>query len=309
MSMFFIEKSDDESGDRPMGTPGDLPTNWARWGLDDELGALNFITDDVRARAVEQATTGRTVSLAMPLTPVPLAGAPMPMGSSTMPAPVLQMMTFTGSPAAAFTDVLMFNTHNVAMTHIDALAHIPVEGKVYPGVAASEAIAHGTVRQGSSTAFAAGISTRGVLLDLAPGNRLPAEHRVTGGDLDAAEQRAEVRVESGDALFVRAGWTVHTDFEDGLPSMTLGAVRWMADREISLFGGDIGDRPPTGPGQPMPLHHVALARLGIPLIDGADVSTLAATSAELGRWTFLFVLGPIPVRGATGVPVNPLAIF
>jgi len=59
----------------------------------------------------------------------------------------------------------------------------------------------------------------------------------------------------------------------------------------------------------MPLHHIALARLGIPLIDGAEVSTLAATSAELGRWTFLFVLGAIPVRGATGVPVNPLAIF
>ena len=292
-----------------MVTPGDVPTNWGRWGLADELGALNFITDDVRVRAAEQATTGRTVSLALPLTPAPLAGAPMPMSTAAMPAPVLQMMTFTGSPAMAFTDVLLFNTHNVAMTHIDALAHIPVEGKVYPGIPTSEAIAHGTVRQGSTSAFADGITTRGVLLDLAPGGRLAADHLVTSQDLEAAEQRAGIRVESGDALIVRGGWAVHTDFKDGLPSMTIDAVRWMADREVSLFGGDIGDRPPTGPGQPMPLHHIALARLGIPLIDGAEVSTLAATSAELGRWTFLFVLGAIPVRGTTGMPVNPLAIF
>jgi len=57
------------------------------------------------------------------------------------------------------------------------------------------------------------------------------------------------------------------------------------------------------------LHATALPRLGLPLIDNPDVSTLAETCAELGRYTFLFVLGAIPVIGATGVPVNPLAIF
>ena len=102
---------------------------------------------------------------------------------------------------------------------------------------------------------------------------------------------------------------VFKDFKDGLPGMTIDAVRWMAEREVSLYCGDVGDRPPTGPGQSMPLHQVALAQVGMPLIDGADVSTLAATCSDLQRWTFLFVLGAIPVRGATGVPVNPLAIF
>jgi kynurenine formamidase len=203
----------------------------------------------------------------------------------------------------------MFNTHNVGMTHIDALVHIPVDGKVYPGIPHTEAVAAGTVKRSSTTAFADGIVTRGVLLDLAPGGRLSPGHPITADDFESAEKRVGVHVESGDALVVRGGWVVFTDFKDGLPGMTLDAVRWMAERGVSLYCGDVGDRPPTGPGQSMPLHQVALAQLGLPLIDGADVSTLASTCAELQRWTFLFALGAIPVHGATGVPVNPLAIF
>ncbi|MEK8169796.1 hypothetical protein NKH77_08240 [Streptomyces sp. M19] len=35
------------------GTPDEreLPSNWGRWGADDELGTLNLITDEARARA------------------------------------------------------------------------------------------------------------------------------------------------------------------------------------------------------------------------------------------------------------------
>ena len=287
----------------------DLPTNWGRWGLDDDLGALNYVTDAARARGAAAAADGRVVSMALPLTPVPLAGGPMPTTTSAMPAAVMQLMNYNGSPPPAFTDTLVINTHHVAMTHIDALVHHPVGDHVYPGIPIAEAIAGGTVRRSSTAAFASGVVTRGVLLDLAPGARLDSGHEVTGSDLEAAERRANTRVESGDALVVRGGWTVHRDYKDGLPSISLDAVRWMDERQVSLFAGDIGDRPPVKRGQPMPLHHVALARLGIPLIDGTEVEALAATCAELQRWTFLFALGPIPVHGATGIPVNPLAIF
>ncbi len=54
---------------------------------------------------------------------------------------------------------------------------------------------------------------------------------------------------------------------------------------------------------------VALARLGMPLIDSAEVNTLTVTCAELGCHSFLFTCGAMPTHGATGVPVNPLAIL
>jgi len=55
--------------------------------------------------------------------------------------------------------------------------------------------------------------------------------------------------------------------------------------------------------------YIALVRLGMPIIDVAEVEGLARACVEQDRSEFLFALGPMPVLGATGVPVNPLAIF
>ena len=291
-------------------TQDDLPTNWGRWGADDDRGTLNHIDGPAQARGAATVTTGHAVSLAMPVTPVLLAGGgPVAGGMTFMPAPVLQMMNYNPTPPA-YVDLLVINCHSVAMTHIDAPVHVPVDDMVYPGVPRDEAVSQGRAHRATTSAFAAGISTRGVLLDLAPGGRLEPGHGITGADLDAAEQRAGVQVQSGDALVVRGGWTVHEDIVVApLPGITLDAIGWMAEKEISLYAGDVGDRPPGDPSDTIPLHYVALARLGLPLVDGAQVDELASTCEALGRWEFLLTVGAMPVLGATGVPVNPLAIF
>ena len=287
----------------------DLPSNWGRWGADDELGTLNFITPDVRLRAVREARLGRTVSLAQRLDPVIFSGGgPVARGSHAMPAPVQQVLAYTGSPARAMTDVLLINIHSASMTHIDAAVHIVLDGKVYPGVPLDEAVSEGTVRHGSTAAFADGILTRGVLLDMAPGGRMDAGHEITGRDLDEAEQRSQVRVESGDALVLRGGWDQFDPEPHQLPVLTLDALRWIAAHEISVFIGDVGDRPP-GVKSPMALHGVGLARLGLALIDAAALDPLAAAARELGRYSFLLTAAPMPLHGATGLPVNPIAIF
>ncbi|MEU6848869.1 cyclase family protein [Actinacidiphila alni] len=132
---------------------------------------------------------------------------------------------------------------------------------------------------------------------------------VTAEDLTAAEKRQAVRVESGDALVVRTGWTGADDPFGPLPTTSLSAVEWMADREVALYAGDTGDKLPEPTAAPPVLHEVALAQLGMPLIDCVNVTALARFCAETGRYSFLFVLGTIPLRGATGLPANPLAIF
>lgn len=285
-----------------------LPTNWGRWGAADERGTLNLITDEARARGVAEARVGRTVSLALPVRPGPLVG-PVPFGTGALPGGVMQLMAFTGSPARALTDVLVVNTHHAAVTHIDALAHVPADDRVYPGVPLAEAVSGGTVRHGSTAPFAEGITTRGVFLGLAPHGRLEAGHEVTDRDLDEAEERAGVRLESGDALVVRGGWRLADHAAERMPFLDLSAVRWMAEREVSLYAGDISDPSPVRPTGPMALHQGALTRLGMPLIDNPDVDPLAEVCRELGRHSFLFVVAPAAITGATGLPVNPLAVF
>lgn len=287
----------------------DLPGNWGRWGTDDELGTLNLITAEVRARAVAEARTGRWVSLAMPVEPASMAGGPFASAAPASP-PVQQALLYTGTPPMGMAEVLVLTPHHPALTHLDALAHVPVDGLVYPGRPLAEAVTPAGVRHGSTTAFADGVLTRGVLLDLAPGDRLAPAHPVTGADLDAAEERAGVRVEPGDAVVVRGGWTFTWGGTAPTPGLTSDAVDWLRRRDVSLYAGDIGDAfPPLDPRAPMPLHLVGLARVGLPLIDGAAAEELAEVCAELGRHSFLLTVSPPRLRGATGAPVNPMAIF
>ncbi len=47
--------------------------NWGRWGADDQLGAVNLITAEKRARSAGLVRSGRAVSLSreFPNTPAP----------------------------------------------------------------------------------------------------------------------------------------------------------------------------------------------------------------------------------------------
>ncbi|ONI89626.1 cyclase [Actinosynnema sp. ALI-1.44] len=286
----------------------DMPSNWGRWGDDDELGTLNLITDEVRERAGREVRTGRSVSLAVPIRPAPIVGGPFPPRTAEE-SPVQQIMAFTGSPALAHADIMVVTNHHVLSTHLDALGHMPQNGQVYPGRPAAEAVTMGGVVHGSTTAFAAGIVTRGVLLDFGADGPVPADHRITSADLDAAAERFGVRVESGDALVARFGWVETRYRGNPMPGMTIDAARWMHDRGVSLYAGDLSDSYPMTPGAPPAMHGVALPRMGMPLVDAVDADELAAVCAELGRYSFMFVAAPPRIHGLTGVPVNPIAIF
>lgn len=287
----------------------DLPTNWGRWGERDERGTLNLITDEVRAAAVAEARAGRTVSISRPMPASPLVAGPAAPLTADSTA-VLQAALFTGVSPRATAELVVMMTHHPEVTHFDSRVHQVVDGKVYPGIPLEEAGGAAGYRHGSAAVFAHGVVTRGVFADLAADGPLPEGHGVTGADLEAACARAGVEVRSGDALVVRGGWDYAASRGRRIPGITLDAVAWMHRRDVAVYAGDIGDgTPPVDPRIPGPLHRVALARLGMPLIDVADPAGLAAACAEEERATFLFVAAPPRLGAASGVPVNPIAIF
>ncbi|MEW1659140.1 cyclase family protein [Streptomyces sp. NPDC093707] len=286
----------------------EFPSNWGRWGTDDELGTLNLITEEARARGAAEARTGRAVSLAQPIRPAPLVSGPFA-PTTQDGSPVQQLMQYTGS-APATADVMLVTNHHVRSTHLDALSHQIMDGQVYPERPLSESVTPAGVRHGSTAAFAAGIATRGILLDLAFDGPLSVGHPVTSEDFEAAEARQGVRLESGDALVVRCGWVHTMDPDRPMPGISLDAVRWMHRSGVSLYAGDLGDAdPPLDSAVPGPLHRVALPLLGMPLIDAAELEELAAVCAESNRYAFLLTVAPPRIHGLTGIPVNPLAIF
>ncbi len=53
-------------------------SNWGRWGIDDQRGALNYLTADRVSAAARLVRTGETVSLSLPLNTHPGIDNPVP---------------------------------------------------------------------------------------------------------------------------------------------------------------------------------------------------------------------------------------
>ena len=86
---------------------------------------------------------------------------------------------------------------------------------------------------------------------------------------------------------------------------------FLKERDVAVIGCDgVSDVMPSGvEGLANPLHELLLAGLGMPILDNLDLAQLARVAKELKRSTFLYVGAPLRVRGGTGSPLNPLAVF
>jgi hypothetical protein len=49
--------------------------------------------------------------------------------------------------------------------------------------------------------------------------------------------------------------------------------------------------------------------MGMPLIDAPNVEELVVLCRELDRYSFMLTAAPPRVSNATGLPVNPIALF
>ena len=284
-------------------------SNWGRWGDDDQLGALNHITDDVTAAAAASVTSGQTVSCARQLPTEPALDNQMP---------VVHHMTGTATEGYG-ADYFAMAPHGYATTHIDALCHIFHDGKLYNGFPTDMVTAHGARRLGIHH-LRSGIVTRGVLLDvpavrgveaLEPGEAIYPE------DLEAAEGAAGTSVQRGDALLVRTGrWRWRDLHGPWLPSEAMAGLdasclAWIHAHDVALLGSDgVSDVMPSPVEKiGMPIHTVALVAMGLHLLDNLALDELAAACAGARRWAFLFAVAPLVLYRGTASPVNPLAVF
>lgn len=294
-------------------------SNWGKWGPNDQLGALNYITAGKRSRAAAEVRDGQSVSMSLPL-----ATRPAP----DNPTPVTHLMIQTGArgesggmvDAPYSADYFAIASHGLANTHLDALCHVFNQGKMYNGYPASDVTVQGA-RNGAIDALKDGIVSRGVLIDvprlkgrdwLEPGEEISRE------DLEAAEKAGNFRVEEGDILFVRTGRHVRqrakgpwNSFKEGLAGLGAACLPWLHERKVALLGCDgVSDVLPSGfPKVTMPIHTVTIVTMGIHLIDNCQLDSVSEACATRSRWTFLCTIAPLVLTRGTASPVNPLAIF
>jgi kynurenine formamidase len=297
--------------------------NWGKWGPEDELGTLNYITPQKIAQAARLVTRGQVFALGIPLqrngpqsgtrqrfNPIHL----MFRDGGDQPTDVVEGQGYGGSD-----DVIIMPLQCV--TQWDSLAHVFYAGKMYNGYDAKLVTSSGTSKN-SIAKTKDKIVSRGVLLDIAryKGQEfLDPAYPVTVEDLDGCAAAQNVRVETGDILLVRTGHVGRAlkrgewaDFDTGpAPGLSFYTAPWLHARQIAAVGVDnyaVEVRPSELPPFRSPLHIAAIPNMGLTLGEIFYLEELAADCAQDRKWEFLLVAPPLPVTAAVGTPINPYAI-
>lgn len=300
-------------------------SNTGRWGLDDVHGTLNFITPATRARAAALVRTGAAYSLAQAFDE---NGPQLGWRRRTNP---VHTMTDTGTDAErgnqGFPHGFGGADDWIAMplqcsTQWDGLGHIFDHGRAYNGRAAGDVVTStGDGVTGIQTA-AALIAGRGVLLDvgltLGENGELPDGFAITAEHLDTVAAAHGLTIEQGDIVCVRSGrltrarregWNGYAGGDS--PGLSFGTAEWLHGNEIAAIATDTWGfevRPNEFDGAFQPLHQVVIPNLGLYVGEMWDLDALAGACVADGRYAFWLTAVPLPITGAVGSPVNPLAV-
>lgn len=306
-------------------------SNWGRWGPDDEIGTLNFTTAQDVVDAAGLVREGRVISLALRFD----AAGPQN-GRSAFP-PVgrfnpVHLMLRTGTDAysgvldgrgiRSADDIVILPMQSG--TQWDGLGHIFYGDRMWNGYDCRLVSSFGAQKCGIEQT-ASKLVGRGVLLDVA--RHLGVEWLDDGFGVDAAlldevcaAQGVEVR--RGDHLLIRTGqleaklaaasWDGYNGGD--APGLTFDTLDWLHRAEVAAvatdtWGAEVRPNQSVEAGINQPWHWLSIPVLGLTVGEIFDLAELGAACATAERYEFLFVAPALPVTGAVGSPVNPLAIL
>jgi len=322
-----------------------LTENWAPgvWGADDKAGSVNWTTPAMVLKAAKLVKLGKVATLGK----VYQQDAPA-FGSRgwRMTIPGLPTGGPFGPQELVYNDEYLSTEIGQIGTQFDGPGHIGVitsKGMYfYNGryLEDSDVGTYGVGPLGVEHVAKIGFVCRGVLLDAVAlrGGQLPIPVEVnasdpgiiTDKDIEAMIKKQGIApIGEGDCVFLYTGhgdiwhptdWDSFdaaekakriAEFNSGSPGFGLSGCEYMASRKIILWGADTWPSEAVGPGfggenpQPFECHIQMMTKRGIWNLENMDLSQLVADQA----YEFLFVWSPLKMKGATGSPGNPVALY
>ncbi len=303
-------------GESPITNTPIGPKWWpSEWGPDDQRGAANRITPAKVLEANQLIRTGKIYSLGQTYEQgMPLAGNRH--FSLTIPGSPTQGPI--GKNQMVSHDEMFSGEIGQVGTQFDGLGHVGVrignEDYFYNGFKRSEfRSAYGLKKLGVENAGV--FFTRGVLLDVAAmrnTKRLPVGYVISQNDLEACLDHSGLKIRPGDVVLIRTGhgrlWMKDNEtYNVGEPGIGMEAAKWLTAQKVALIGADtwaIEVVPHEDKERPFPVHQWNLVRHGIYHLENLNLEQLAAEKV----YEFAFVFTPLPLKGASGSPGNPIAI-
>eukprot|EP00871_Galdieria_phlegrea_P002202 jgi/Galph1/2983/GphlegSOOS_G1601.1 len=300
------------------------PKNWSRWGINDEVGSLNFLTNEEVLRGIRSVKYGEVYTLGELIA--------NPKGEPVFPGRTgaLRFMTRdkshyksgkvqpkAGGGESSDDAVTMYLQGS---TQYDALGHFWYDDHIWNGYSADTTM--GGMEKASIEPIAErGVVGRGVLIDMARfrgKSRLDKGERITLNDLKKAAEQQGVTIEKHDILLIRTAFLQSfyelstKEFYDDLnePGMTYSSelVQWFHQMEIpalctDTMANEMTIHPETG--VLLPLHCALMRNLGIAF----NEYKLAIACEKHQKYDLLYIGAPLKVWRGTGAPVNPIAIL
>ena len=324
MATFPLDPSDPEAA---IAAAAKRCSNWGRWGTDDVLGTLNYLDDAKRAQGAALVRRGVSFSLAQSFD---MNGPQKGWRRRTNP---VHTMLDTGTDAergnqgfphgiGGADDVIFMPLQ--ASTQWDGLGHIFDHGNAWNGRRAGDVVtSDGDLVTGIQTATGR-MSGRGVLLDvgraIGQDGELPDGFAITTQHLEAtiAAQGPTATIGRGDLVLVRTGRLARArrdgwgDYAGGAsPGLSFTTADWLHGSEITAIATDTWGfevRPNEFDNAFQPLHQVVIPHIGLFIGEMWDLDALATDCAADGVYEFWLSAEPLPVTGAVGSPVAPVAV-
>jgi kynurenine formamidase len=289
------------------------------FGPEDQIGMLNLITAESRARIMAEADYSKVFDLSVDFFP------DMPSWTATGDPSYQIWMSHTprgqivdneraGRDAYDFMsysgDCLMMYSH--CGTHIDTLNHYGYHGEIWNGYTVEDHLGarHWHV---CGAEHHPPIVARGVLIDVAGAkgvDMLPDSFAIGPDELREALDRQGSRVLPGDVVFVRTGrmtvWPDNDRYLPDEPGLNRAGAEMLAQAGAIVIGADsvgLEQFPSSDPENWVPVHTYLIAEAGVAILEVADCEEIAAE----GLYEFALVAATIKLRGATGAPLRPLA--
>lgn len=303
--------------------------NWGKWGPEDEIGTLNYTTADDIVAAARLVKKGKVISLALNFDHLGPQGAKSKYPSMGRTNPIHTMLR-TGTDA--YSGVLdhrgiraaddMVTMPLQCGTQWDGLGHVFYENYMWNGYDCREVTSAGAQKCGIEKTKNKMVG-RGVLLDVARFKGvdcLEDGYGITGEDLDKTAKSQNVDLKSGDYIVVRTGHMERcqaAESWDGYPGgdapgLAFETLEWIQRTQLAALATDTWGaevRPNnTEPGINQPWHWITIPIMGMTMGEIFNVKELADDCAGDGTYEYLFVAPALPITGAVGSPVNPLAI-
>jgi len=292
------------------------------WGSDDELGALNMMTETSRASILSRVSGGAVFDLSVeyfigmpgwhaagdPRYQIWMTHTP---GGTVKDDPLHVGEEINGHVSYTGSAVSMYSHTG---THIDALNHFGLDGKIYNHFSADEHLGDaGWHVTGAETIPP--IVARGVMIDVAAFlsvEMLPEGYRVSREDLQGALARQEVALQPGDVVLIRTGrMALYEDADRYMknpPGLGLEAARFLAEEARAMIVGadnlSFEAFPSEVDGNYVPVHTYLLAQQGVPIMELVYLEDLA----DARIYEFAFIGGSLKLRGADAAPLRPIAL-